>query len=138
MTTAPAPDTLAEILRALLLAALLLVAVFAVKHLAPEHLSPDVARRILAVLPGVPAVYYANVVPKYLSPIGGAGCDAAAEQGRRRFVGWTLMLGSLGYVAASALAPWSIANGLAGGLLGAAVLVVLTRLAFDLRGRRHA
>jgi hypothetical protein len=136
MTTAP--DTRAEIPRALLLAALLLVAVFAVKHLSPDYLSPDAARRVLAMLPGVPAIYYANAVPKYLRPILGPHCDAAAEQALRRFVGWTLMLGSLGYVAASAFAPWSIADDLAAGLLGAAVLVVLTRLALVFAGRRHA
>jgi len=138
MTTAHPTNTRAEIPRALLLAALLLGAVLAVKHLPPDYLSPDVARRILAVLPGVPALYYANAVPKYLGPFLGGRCDPAAEQALRRFVGWTLTLGSLGYVAASAFAPWSVANDLAAGLLGAAVLVVFTRLALLFAGRRHA
>lgn len=116
--------------RALLIAGLLLGAALALRLLSPEYLSAEFSARLLGALLGGVVVLYANAVPKLLGPLMQVGGDAAAEQALRRFTGWSLALGGCGYVVAWLVAPLDHAALIATGLLGAATLAVVFRIAW--------
>ncbi|MBY0573375.1 MAG: hypothetical protein K2P84_06805, partial [Undibacterium sp.] len=91
------PPTLPSILRALIFAALFLGATLAIRLLSPEYLSAELAQRLLGVMMGCVVIFYSNVVPKTLTPLTRMRCDPNTEQSIRRFTGWSLVLGGLGY-----------------------------------------
>jgi hypothetical protein len=114
------------IVRSLFGAAFTLAISAVLAWLAPDHLSHEVQRRLTGVLIGVVFVAYANGIPKAV--VARTRCAPAMAQRARRFVGWTLVLGGLGYIAASLLAPIGLI-GMVGGLcLGTAVTVAASRL----------
>lgn len=129
MTDDRARASRAAILRGLLVAGALLGAAAALGRLGPAQLGPGTARRLLGVLLGAVVIGYANAVPKALPSLLRMRCDPAADQALRRFTGWSLVLGGVGYALAWAVAPLAHANLLAAALLGTAVLAVVLRLA---------
>jgi len=130
-------DTRGDIVHGLLLAAVLIAVALASKHLPPAYLSPNLARRLPGVLMGAVVVFYANAVPKRLTSLIESRCDPIAGQAIRRFTGWTLVLGGAGYAIAWVIAPLTYADVLAPGILGTAVLLVIVRFAWAMRGKRH-
>jgi hypothetical protein len=115
---------------ALVGAASFLLLCLAIKALAPHYLGAESAARLAGVMLGALVVVYANAVPKALVPLASLRCDPAREQAARRFTGWALVLGGIGFGLASALAPLPIENDLATGLLGLAVAAVIARWAW--------
>lgn len=121
------PKTPSLIARSFVGAGLILAASAALSLASPEYLSEAFARRLLGALLGAVVVMYANVVPKALTPLARLRCDPSTEQALRRFSGWALVLGGLGFAAAWLFAPIANARILAILALGSAVLLVAIR-----------
>lgn len=119
----------AQLLRSVLVAAALLLLAIALKSASPAYLSADGAARVLGIIMGALVVLYANQAPKIVAPLT-ARCSVAHAQALRRFTGWALVLGGLGYMAAWLLAPVDQAATLALALLGTAFALVLLRLIY--------
>jgi len=115
------------IVRALLGAALILGASAAIARLTPAYLTPEMAQRLMGALLGAVVVVYANAIPKAISACTRRGRNAAQEQAARRFAGWAMVLGGLGYMLAFLFAPFSIALTLATCLLAGALLAAVAR-----------
>jgi hypothetical protein len=130
MTTNRSTGFRAGIIQGLVIAGLMLASAVGLKHLPPGHVSPEMTQRLLRMLIGVPAVFYANAASKGLTPLIQMRCSPAAEQAVRRFSAWTLTLGGVAYMVTWAIAPLGTADVLATSLLGGAVLVVIARLAW--------
>jgi hypothetical protein len=114
--------------RALLGAALVIIIAAALRLASPEYLSPDLSLRLSGVLLGLVVAANANSVPKALPRRLPAGLNPAEEQSERRFVGWCLVLGGLGYATAWLLAPIDRANSIAGLLLAATLILSIGRV----------
>ena len=102
-----------------------------------HYLDAATVVRMNGVLMGALLVAWANTVPKQLIPLAQLSCDPAREQALRRFAGWVMVLGGLGYALAYALAPIAIAATLAICLLApatAAVAIIVVRCAWLRRG----
>ncbi len=115
------------ITRALFAAALIIAASATLAYASPAYVSVELARRLFGAMLGVVVVIYANAAPKALTPLTRMRCDPEVEQILRRFAGWMLVLGGLGYTAASLLAPIGSAQLLAIAFLGSALLAVAIR-----------
>jgi len=89
---------------------------------APEHISEDAARRLLGVVLGAVVVMFSNSIPKVLASR--ARCTPAEDQAARRFAGWSMVLGGLGYMLAWMFVPLSMAA-----LIGGTVLAIGLALA---------
>lgn len=89
-----------------------------------HYLDAATAVRLNGVTMGVLLVAWANTMPKMLVPLHRLACDPAREQALRRFAGWAMVLGGLGYTLAFALAPIAVAATLAICLLAPAVVAV--------------
>jgi hypothetical protein len=124
------------ILRSLLVAAVIMGVSVALGRLAPEHLSTELATRLVQIMMGIVVIAYSNAIPKALTPLVQLRCAPAVEQRLRRFAGWTLTLGAVGYVLAWALAPIALAPVLAMVLLAGSLLIVLARFAWAKKGAR--
>jgi len=121
------------IVRGLFGAGFLLTASAVLAWLTPDYLSHDMNRRLMGVLIGVLFVMYANDIPKAVTAR--TRCAPATAQAARRFIGWALVLGGLGYIAAWLLAPIE-SSGMIGGLsLGTAITVSALRLRWMARHR---
>lgn len=119
-----------------LFAALLIVGTSAaLQWAAPEHLSPEWALRLTGALLGLVVVFYANVIPKSLTSLARLRGSPAAEQAARRFAGWSLVLGGLGYILAMLVAPLASMHLVGGAILAAALVTALLRC---LRGGKAA
>lgn len=138
MTSQRSHAPLGDIARSLIVAALLLAASATIKHLSPEYVSPQLAIRLVGVLMGGLVVFYANAIPKALTPLVRMRCDPASEQALRRFAGWSLTLGGAGYAVASLVAPAASASVIAMSLLGVSLFLVLVRLAWALSRRGNS
>jgi hypothetical protein len=114
------------IVRSLLGAALVLGISAVLAWLTPDYLGREVQHRLSGVLMGAIVVVYANAVPK--AAMARMRCQPALMQSARRFIGWALVLGGLGYIAASLLAPIEVSGMIAGLTLGASVTVAALRL----------
>lgn len=121
--------------RSLLAAAFILAASATLAWLAPTHISTEWSHRLLGVLLGAVVVCYSNTIPKVLSGRARSRSSAAADQAARRFAGWSLVLGGLGYALAWLLAPVGIASLIGGAILAAALLLAVLRC---LRAGAHA
>ena len=125
--------------RALFIAAAYLSLAVAIKLLGQRWLDAATVVRLNGMLMGALVVVMSNTIPKKLVPLSRLACDPAREQALRRFGGWALVLGGLGYLLAFALAPIEIAGTLAICLLApatAAVAFVVARCAWMRRGAR--
>lgn len=120
---------------ALLVAGLFVGATLVITRLSPDYVSAEVAQRMLGVLMGALVVAYANAAPKALTALITQRCNATTEQTLRRFGGWAIVLGGLGYMAAWFAAPFEIAAVLAMSLLGTALLVAIARAAWSMARR---
>jgi hypothetical protein len=127
--------TVFSIPRALLIAGALLGVSLALRLLSPTYLSAELSTRLLGVLMGCVVVLYANAVPKVLRPLFWVRGDPAAEQALHRFTGWCLVLGGLAFAFTWILAPLPRAGLLSAGLLGAATLAVIVRIAWGMAKR---
>jgi hypothetical protein len=83
----------------------------------PELISAALAQRLLGVMLSVVVVAYANAAPKVLVPLARLRCDATTEQSLRRFTGWAVVVGGLGFGLAWVFAPIELAGLLAPALL---------------------
>lgn len=122
------------ITRALLGAALILAASAALALASPGLIDEELARRLWGVIMGAVVVIYANAAPKALTPMARMRCDPATEQALRRFSGWAIVLGGLGYAGAWLLAPIESAALLAIAFLGSALLLVVVRYGWNASG----
>ena len=117
--------------RALLGAAFVLAVSAALAWLTPAYLSPDWRQRLTGVLIGAILVAYANAIPK-TGRIGigrvRTRCGPAMRQSARRFTGWALVMGGIGYMAASLLAPIGVSSMAAGLAVGVSVVVMAVGL----------
>ena len=115
--------------RSILAAALIIGTSAALAWLSPAHLSAELAHRLLGALLGAVVVVYANAVPKALASRSRLRCSPAEEQAARRFGGWALVLGGLGYMLAALLAPLELTSLIGGVLLGSSLLLAVLRYA---------
>lgn len=113
--------------RALLGAAIIIGTSATLKWATPEYLSPEWSQRLLGALLGFVVVFYANVIPKSLTSLARLRCSPQAEQAARRFAGWSLVLGGLGYVLAMLLAPLASMHLVGGAVLAVALAAALLR-----------
>lgn len=116
-----------HLLRGLVIAGAVLLASYALSRASPATISDDCAQRVLGVMMGALVVLYANSAPKILSPLT-ASCSAEGEQALRRFTGWALVLGGLGYMGAWLFAPVAQAAVIALALLELAFALVVVRV----------
>lgn len=112
--------------RSLLGAAFVLAISAVLAWLTPEYLSGEMRQRLSGALMGAIVVVYANAIPKAV--FARTRCAPALLQAARRFTGWALVLGGLGYILASLLVPIAVSGMIAGLSLGAAVSVAAMRL----------
>lgn len=115
------------ITRALAGAAFILAASALLRWAAPEYLDAEMAARLTGVLLGFVVVVYANAIPKSLVVLARLRCNPANEQAARRFAGWSLVLGGLGYMAASLLAPLASMHLVGGAILAVALAAAILR-----------
>lgn len=115
------------LLRALAGAAFILAAAALLRWSAPGWLGDEMARRLLGVLLGSIVVVYANAIPKSLVALARLRCSPAREQAARRFAGWSLVLGGLGYMAAALLAPLASMHLVGGAILAVALAAAILR-----------
>jgi hypothetical protein len=113
--------------RALAGAAFILAASLVLRWAAPAWLGEETARRLVGVLLGLVVVVYANAIPKSLVALARLRCSPAREQAARRFAGWSLVLGGLGYIAASLLAPLASMHLVGGVILAVALAAAILR-----------
>lgn len=113
--------------RALLGAVIILGAAAALKWAVPAYLSLEWSQRLTGALLGLVVVIYANAIPKSLTALARLRCSPQAEQAARRFAGWSLVLGGLGYMLAMLCAPLAATHLLGGGVLLVALAAALWR-----------
>lgn len=117
-----------QIGRALLGAAFVLAASATLAWLTPATISPEWRQRLTGVLIGAVLVAYANAIPKAAITRMRTRCAPAAQQAARRFAGWALVMGGIGYIAASLFAPIGVSSMAAGLAVGASVVVMAVGL----------
>jgi hypothetical protein len=125
---------LSTLVRGMCIAAALLVGATALRLLTPGYLSPDLAHRLLLAMLGLSVLPFANVIPKMLPPLVRLRGSPAQDQAMRRFVGWSLVLGGIGYALAALFAPLDMATGLACALLGISLLLAVLRFVWAVAG----
>jgi len=113
--------------RALLGAAVIVASSAALKWATPDYLSPEWSQRLLGALLGLIVVFYANVIPKSLTSLARLQCSPQVEQATRRFAGWSLVLGGLGYLLAMLFAPLANMHLVGGVVLAVALAAALLR-----------
>jgi len=125
--------------RSLLIAAAWLLMALMLKELGRRSIiSAETIERVTGVLMGALVVFYANAIPKTLVPLARLSCHPARDQALRRFGGWALVLGGMGFMLAQALAPAGIANTLSVCLLAPAVVVVCIAVGASVWAHRRA
>ena len=113
-------STYSQLCRAVLAALFILGAAAVLAWASPAWLDPEWSRRLAGALLGGVVVVYANAIPKALSRR--MRCASpGADQAARRFAGWALVLGGIGYMLAWLLAPLGMAGMIGGLALGLAV-----------------
>jgi len=113
--------------RALLGAGLILAISGALRWATPEYIDAGLAPRFMGLLLGAIVVFYANVIPKSLTKLASLRCAPEREQAARRFVGWSLVLGGLGYMLAALFAPLASMHLVGGTLLALSLAAAILR-----------
>jgi hypothetical protein len=115
-------------LRRSVLGAMLIIAVSAaLAWLAPRYISTELSHRLLGAMLGAVVVVYSNAIPKLLVGSTALRCSPAADQAARRFAGWSLVLGGIGYTLAWLLAPLDMAGLIGGAVLATSLLLAVAR-----------
>jgi len=115
------------VVRALFGAALIVAASAALQWASPEYIADSTARRLTGALLGAVVVFYANVIPKSLTALARLRCAPEREQAARRFAGWSLVLGGLGYMLAALFAPLASIHLVGGIVLAVALAAAILR-----------
>ena len=131
------PGTRVTLGTSIRVAALLLLSSIALSMLSPAYISPDIVRRLNMALMGCLVVAYANVIPKVLTPAARFSCSPAQNQAIRRFTGWSLVLGGIGYTLAALFAPLDMVMLLACASLATALLVAVLRFVWLVAGNKR-
>jgi hypothetical protein len=113
--------------RSLLAAGVIIAISAALSWLAPAYISTELSQRLLGALLGAVVVVYSNAIPKMLVARARLRCTPAEDQAARRFAGWSLVLGGVGYMLAWLFAPLAIAALIGGAVLAAALLMAIVR-----------
>jgi hypothetical protein len=113
--------------RALAGAMFIIAASALLRWASPDYLSAEMARRLTGVLLGLVVLVYANAIPKSLVALARLRCSPAREQAARRFAGWSLVLGGLGYIAAALTAPLASIHLVGGSILAVALAAAILR-----------
>ena len=116
-----------QLVRSLLIGVLIIAIAGALSWLAPAYISAELSHRLLGALLGAVVVVYANAIPKMLATRVRLRCTPAEDQAARRFAGWSMVLGGVGYMLAWLFAPLGLAALIGGGLLAGALLIALVR-----------
>lgn len=95
-------------------------------------IDPSLIERARNVFSGFVLLYFANMLPKLIGPAMQGKCSNAAANSMRRFSGWALAVGALGYIGAWMFAPLADASPIAHGFVGAAVILVVLRIIFGI------
>ena len=90
------------------------------------------------IFSGFVLFYFANMMPKMIGPALKGKCSNTAANSVRRFSGWVLALGALGYIGAWVFAPMSQTSNIAHGFVGVAVVLVVLRIGYAFLGQRRA
>lgn len=114
-----------QLSRSLLAGVLIIAIAGALSWLAPAYISVELSHRLLGAMLGAVVVVYANAIPKLLVARTSLRCTPAQDQAARRFAGWSLVLGGIGYMLAWLFAPLAQAALIGGALLAAALLTAL-------------
>ncbi len=113
--------------RSLLAAGVIIAMSAALSWLAPAYISTELSQRLLGALLGAVVVVYSNAIPKLLVARARLHCTPAEDQAARRFAGWSMVLGGVGYMLAWLFAPIAIAALIGGAVLAAALLMAIVR-----------
>ena len=113
--------------RSLLAATLIIGVSAALAWLAPAYISTELSHRLLGAMLGAIVVVYSDAIPKALVARAKLRCPPAEDQATRRFAGWVLVLGGLGYSAAWLMAPIASAGLIGGALLACALVLAVLR-----------
>ncbi|WP_426207441.1 hypothetical protein [Massilia sp. TWP1-3-3] len=122
-----AANTASPLGRSLLAAAIIIAVSAALAWLAPVYISTELSHRLLGAMLGAVVVVYADAIPKALVARARRRCTAAQDQAARRFAGWALVLGGLGYSTAWLLAPFAMAGLIGGAVLAFALILAVLR-----------
>ena len=90
-------------------------------------MSDEAARRLLGVLLGAVVVAFSNSIPKMLVARARQRCSPGQDQAARRFAGWSMVLGGLGYMLAWIFAPLQVAALIGGAALAIGVALAVLR-----------
>lgn len=101
-------------------------------------IEPSLIERARNVFSGFILLYFANMMPKMIGPALKGKCSNTAANSVRRFSGWVLALGALGYIGAWIFAPLSQTSNIAHGFVGLAVVLVMLRIGYAFLGQRRA
>lgn len=113
--------------RAIVAAAMIIGVAAALAWLSPAYISAEWSHRLLGALLGAVVLVYSNAIPKALVARTRLRCAPAQDQAARRFAGWSLVLGGLGYILAWLLAPIEMAGLIGGALLACSLLLAVLR-----------
>jgi hypothetical protein len=113
--------------RALLGAALIIGISATLAWLEPLYISTEMSHRLLGAMLGAVVVVYANAIPKFLVGRARRNFSSAADQAARRFAGWSLVLGGIGYMLAWLFAPMGSAALIAGAILAGSLIAAIVR-----------
>lgn len=116
-----------SIARALAGATCIIAAAALLRWATPHYMVAAMAQRLTQVVLGAVVVFYANAIPKSMVALARLRCSPAREQAARRFAGWSLVLGGLGYMAAALLAPLSSMYLVGGVILAVALAAAMLR-----------
>ncbi len=91
-------------------------------------LDPSFVERARNVSTGFAVLFFANMIPKLIGPPLSEKCSKPSANSVRRFTGWALALGAIGFMGAWMFAPISSASTLSHISLGTAVVLVILRV----------
>ena len=95
---------------------------------------PSVSERVMGAIFGLILAFFANVVPKNLSPLSDSRCDPAKAQSYRRFSGWAMVLAGLGSAIVWMTFTIALANYVSMAIIATSVLLVAAVCVIARRG----
>jgi hypothetical protein len=98
------------------------------------YLADETDRRTFQIMLGLIVVIFANLSPKTLAPLSETS-EPSKAQAQKRFTGWTLVIGGLGYALAWLVLPINSAGIWAMAVLGTSLLLVVARCTWSFNRR---